>query len=145
MANILKEGERIEILVRDQSPEDLKNRNYYTFWGGLTGVIYRIYADGKAAVQVDNDALPDVVIKRHIQAQERMKKRWVDSLSDEARNRLTPEEKQFKLKYMILVDLGDLVASSRMPLPKEQQKRKSSADLDRAEAQYLNTPPEPTF
>lgn len=145
MAKTLTEGERIEIIVRDQSPEDIKNRSYYNFWGGLTGEIYRIYSDGKAAIQVDNDALPDVVLKRHIDAQDRMKKRWIDSLSDEARNRLSPEEKQFKLKYMILVDLGDLVASSRRPIPKEQTKRKSSADLDRAELQYMNTPPEQAF
>lgn len=145
MAKTLQEGERVEIIARDQTPEDIKNRSYYNFWGGLTGVIYRIYSDGKAAMHVDNDALPDVVIKRHTDAQDRMKKRWIDSLSDEARNRLSPEEKQFKLKYMILVDMGDLVASSRQPIPRDQTKRKSSADLDRQEAQYLNTPPEQAF
>jgi len=139
VASNFQEGQRVEIIVRDQTPDDIKNRSYYTFWGGLTGEIYRIYNDGKAAVHIDNDALPDVVIKRHTDAQDRMKKRWIDSLSDEARNRLTPEEKQFKLKYMVLVDLGDVVATTRRPLPKEQTKRKSLAELDKQEAQYLNS------
>lgn len=107
MAN-LKEGDRVQIVSREQTNGDIKERSYYPYMGGLIGTIYRLYNDGRAAVQVDLDSLPQTVLTRHTEAQERMKNRWIESLSEEARSRLTPEEREFHLNYVLLVRVDDL-------------------------------------
>jgi len=107
MAN-LKEGDRVQIIAREQTNSDIKERSYYPYMGGLRGTIYRLYTDGRAAVQVDLDSLPEAVLSRHTEAQERMKNRWIESLSEEARARLTPEEREFHLNYVLLVRVEDL-------------------------------------
>ncbi|GIV14927.1 MAG: hypothetical protein KatS3mg022_0362 [Armatimonadota bacterium] len=107
MANF-KEGDRVQIVSREQTNGDIKERAYYPYMGGLRGTIYRLYSDGRAAVQVDLDSLPEVVLTRHNEAQERMKNRWIESLSEEARSRLTPEEREFHLNYVLLVRVEDL-------------------------------------
>lgn len=107
MANF-REGDRVQIVTREQTNGDIKERTYYPYMGGLRGTIYRLYNDGRAAVQVDLDSLPDMVLSRHTEAQERMKNRWIESLSEEARSRLTPEEREFHLNYVLLVRVEDL-------------------------------------
>ncbi|MDW8103908.1 MAG: hypothetical protein RMK92_02750 [Armatimonadota bacterium] len=107
MAN-LKEGDRVQIVVREQTSSDVKERSYYPYMGGLRGTIYRLYSDGRAAVQIDLDSLPEAVLTRHTEVQERMKTRWIESLSEEARSRLTPEEREFHLNYVLLVRVEDL-------------------------------------
>ncbi|MGC8785242.1 MAG: hypothetical protein ACP5RN_12765 [Armatimonadota bacterium] len=107
MANF-KEGDRVQIVSREQTNGDIKERSYYPYMGGLRGTIYRLYSDGRAAVQVDLDSLPEEVLTRHTEAQERMKNRWIESLSEEARSRLTPEEREFHLNYVLLVRVDDL-------------------------------------
>lgn len=107
MANF-KEGDRVQIVTREQTNGDIKERAYYPYMGGLRGTIYRLYSDGRAAVQVDLDSLPETVLTRHTEAQERMKNRWIESLSEEARSRLTPEEREFHLNYVLLVRIEDL-------------------------------------
>ncbi len=107
MANF-KEGDRVQIVTREQTNGDIKERSYYPYMGGLRGTIYRLYQDGRAAVQIDLDSLPEVVLNRHTQTQERMKNRWIEGLSEEARSRLTPEEREFHLNYVLLVRVEDL-------------------------------------
>jgi hypothetical protein len=114
MANF-KEGDRVQIVSREQTNEDTKERAYYPYMGGLRGTIYRLYSDGRAAVQVDLDSLPEVVLTRHTEAQERMKNRWIESLSEEARSRLTPEEREFHLNYVLLVRVEDLQPEGKRP------------------------------
>ncbi len=112
MANF-KEGDRVQIIAREQKNDDIKERAYYPYMGGLRGTIYRLYSDGRAAVQVDLDSLPEAVLTRHTEAQERMKNRWIESLSEEARSRLTPEEREFHLNYVLLVRVEDLQPESK--------------------------------
>ena len=114
MANF-KEGDRVRIVSREQTSEDIKERAYYPYMGGLRGTIYRLYDDGRAAVQVELDSLPETVLTRHTEAQERMKNRWIESLSEEARSRLTPEEREFHLNYVLLVRLEDLQPEGKRP------------------------------
>lgn len=108
-----KEGDRVQIVTREQTNGDVKERSYYPFMGGLRGTIYRLYSDGRAAVQVDLESLPEMVLNRHVEAQERMKNRWIEGLSEEARSRLTPEEREFHLNYVLLVRLEDLQPEGR--------------------------------
>lgn len=112
MANF-KEGDCVQIVTREQTNGDVKGRSYYPFMGGLRGTIYRLYSDGRAAVQIDPDSLPETVLTRHVEAQERMKNRWIEGLSEEARSRLTPEEREFHLNYVLLVSLEDLQPKGR--------------------------------
>lgn len=128
MANF-KEGDRVQIVSREQTNGDIKERAYYPYMGGLKGTIYRLYSDGRAAVQIDLDSLPEVVLSRHSEAQERMKNRWIESLSEEARSRLTPEEREFHLNYVLLVRVEDLqpegkrtrATASAKPAPSESK------------------------
>ena len=47
---------------------------------------------------------------RHRAGSEAQRQKWLDGLSDEARNRLSAAEKQFSLRYTILVATSDLAA-----------------------------------
>lgn len=108
-----KEGDRVQIVAREQTNDDIKNRSYYPYMASLKGTIYRMYNDGRAAIQIDLDSLPEAVLSRHTEAQERMKNRWIESLSEEARSRLTPEEKEFHLNYVLLVRIEDLLPEGK--------------------------------
>jgi hypothetical protein len=140
MANF-KEGDRVRIVSREQTSEDIKERAYYPYMGGLRGTIYRLYSDGRAAVQVDLDSLPETVLTRHTEAQERMKNRWIESLSEEARSRLTPEEREFHLNYVLLVRLEDLQpegkrtrATSTAKITKPENKAATTRPVSRSAA-----------
>jgi hypothetical protein len=43
--------------------------------------------------------------------QEQMKNKWLDGLSEEGRNRLTPKEREFNLRYTVLVSVNDVKAA----------------------------------
>lgn len=135
MANF-KEGDRVQIVSREQTSSDLKERSYYPYMGGLRGTIYRLYSDGRAAVQVDLDSLPETVRTRHIEAQERMKTRWIESLSEEARSRLTPEEREFHLNYVLLVRVEDL-----QPEGKRTRSGKTTAPAEPSPSRDTLAPP----
>ena len=84
-----------------------------------------------------------------------MKTRWLEGLSEEGRGRLTEREKDFNLRYVILVAMSDLekvaapkappqpVGGSQGPAPAEHAStpeappRRTLADLDAAEEAEL--------
>lgn len=103
----LKAGDKIQVVVREVTTEDQKSGLYYSYFGGLTGTVDRIYDDGFVCVDVDLDSLRTETRERHLAMQETERKKWLDGLSSEARNRLTPEQKQLKLSYKILVSSKD--------------------------------------
>lgn len=163
MAN-MKEGDRVQIVARQQTSSDQKEKTYYPFMAGLRGTIYRLYQDGRASVLIDPDSLPEPIRARHSEAEERMKNRWLESLSEEARSRLTPEEKEFHLNYVLLVRLEDLQPETKrsrpskavqeqssspaanvkteeltLTSPSEAPKRKTLQDLERAEEEFLKS------
>ena len=102
-----KQGEYVRIVDREATPADAKNGTYYPYFGGLAGTVDRVY-DKEICIKVDPESLPKDVSKRHRDIQESIRRKWLDSLSGEARNRLTPEEKRFELAYTILVRSSDL-------------------------------------
>ena len=77
--------------------------------------------DKEVCVKVDPETLPEDVLKRHAEIQESIKRKWLDGLSGEARNRLTPEEKQFKLSYTMLVQAADLEKIKPGPKPSKKE------------------------
>ncbi len=104
----LKAGDRVQVVTRPVTSEDEKTQLYYEYFGGLIGTVERIYDDESVCVSIDLESLTDQMRERHLEMQENERKRWLDSLSDEMRNRLTAEQKQFKMNYNILVSKKDL-------------------------------------
>ena len=105
----LKPGESVVVIERDPTAEDTKSGLYYAHFGNLAGKVDRIYDDGTVCVDVSIDALPDGIRRRHEATQNAAKAKWLDSLSGEARARLTEVEKQFNLSYKILVSSKDVM------------------------------------
>jgi len=104
----IKAGDRVKVVSREVTSEDSKSGLYYSYFGGLTGSVDRIYDDGSVCVDVDLDSLSDEIRSRHLAMQETEQQRWLSSLSDEVRNRLTAEQRQLKMSYRILVSKNDL-------------------------------------
>lgn len=108
MAKGLTAGDSVRIVQRDQTPADLKSGLFYPHYSGMTGVIGKIYTDQTAAVTVDPESLPTTIRTRHEASTQTMRQKWLDGLSEEARNRLSSAEKKLTLRYSILVSLDDL-------------------------------------
>ena len=114
-----KEDDYVKIVDREVTPTDVKSGNYYPYFRGLAGVVDKIY-DNEVCLKVDLDTLPEKILKRHMEIQESMKRKWLNGLSGEARTRLTPEEKQFNLAYTILVQAVDLEKAKPGDKPKPE-------------------------
>ncbi len=123
----LSAGDRVEIKSREVTADDEKNGLYYSYFGGLTGAVDTVYDDGSVCIDVDLESLSQDARDRHLTMQELERKKWLDGLSGEARNRLTPEQKQLKLSYKILVGKND-VTVTKGGKPSGKGKSKSSAD-----------------
>ena len=65
-----------------------------------------------------------------------MRQKWLDNLSDEARNKLSAAEKKFSLRYSLLVSLSDL-SPNDLPPGDAQPARKSLSEHEEAEARHL--------
>ena len=108
MATTLKEGNQVTFADREATAEDAKSQLFYDFYRGLTGKILKVYPTDEIAVEIDQDSLPSEVSLRHREMQAAEMKKWLDGLSEEGRNRLTPKERDFKLRYSLLVSANDL-------------------------------------
>lgn len=117
----IKEGDRVRIVSRDPTPEDLKSNLYYAYFGGLTGLVRKIYNKTEAAIEVEPDSLPKDIRKRHDEIRDQMKTKWLDGLSEEGRAKLTERERDFLLRYVLLVNLADLERIDARPAAAERQ------------------------
>lgn len=146
MANTvkLKAGDRVVVASREQTASDIKSGLYYPHFAGMRGNILKLYGE-EASVLVDTDTLPGEVGNRHAAGEKAMRQRWLDGLSEEARNRMGAKEKNFHLNYSVLVSLADLAPDKSRPVtpvaagePEEAEaKRLSEKDLDAKEAAFL--------
>src|ERR1043166_1985376 len=107
MAKSFQEGDRVQIVDRPTTADDEKSGLYYPYFRGLTGTIQKIYATQEVAVEVETESLTETIAHRHLDVQENMKSKWLDGLSEEARNRLNEKERNFQLRYTVLVALKD--------------------------------------
>lgn len=141
-----KPGDGVTISTREVTPEDSKSGLYFEYFGGLVGKVDRVYDDGSVCIDVDIDSLSDDARKRHEAMENAERKRWLDGLSGEARNRLTDEQKQLKISYKILVSNKDLKPYNGGDKPKGKPALKAS-DSESAPAQSNSGPatePDPT-
>ena len=134
MSKTLATGDAVQVADREVSAPDAKSGLFYPHYRGLTGTLAKVYPDGTAAVTVTPESLPDEMRARHKAGSEAQRLKWLDGLSDEARNRLSAAEKQFSLRYTILVATSDLSAAGAAP---DAPERKRLTDLEDAEAQHL--------
>jgi len=128
-------GDTVVVASRPQTSADIASHLYYPHYAGLNGTILKVYGE-EAAVLVNRTSLPDPILTRHEKNEKHQRQRWLDSLSDEARNKLSAAEKQFALNYAILVSVKDLsigTAPDADPAPS----RKTAKELEDAEAQFL--------
>ena len=114
----IKTGDQVIVVKREVTAEDQKSGLYYAYFGGLTGRVDRVYPDGSVCVDVDLESLSEEARARHFAIQESEQQRWLESLSDDVRSRLTPEQKQLKMSYRILVAKEDLRLVSPDKSPK---------------------------
>ncbi len=101
------QGDTVVVATRDQTNADIKSGLYFGHYAGLTGSILKVYGE-EASVLVDRESLPGDVLVRHQDGETAMRRKWLDSLSEEGRGRLGEREKNFSLNYAVLVSVGDL-------------------------------------
>ncbi len=146
----LKEGDRVRIATREQSEDDVKSQMYFPHYAGMTGSVQKVYSKAEVAVEVEPESLTKEIRKRHDDVRDQMKTKWLDGLSEEGRNRLTEREKDFNLRYVILLDMGDLETAGPRPQPavkaaasvaavsaSEPPARKTLAEIEAAEEAEL--------
>ncbi len=145
-AEPLASGTPVRLADRDPGSADTKSGLFYPYYRGLTGTVTKDYSDGTVSLSVDADSLPEEIRKRHQAGTESMRTKWLEGLSDEARNKLSAAEKKFSLRYSILVGAEDLTVTGapaeRLPAPAahpvgDDAGRKTLSDYADAEAQHL--------
>ena len=136
MALKLTEGVTVRLADREAVAADAKSQLFYPHYSGLIGTVTKLYPDDTANVMVDLDTLPKEIRARHQTGTDAMRQKWLDGLSDEARNRLSAAEKKFALRYSLLAAVTDLTPIPT-PLPAEPS-RKSLTDIEAAETQHLD-------
>lgn len=160
-----KEGDRVQVRAREAQGKEAHEGRYAPHLANATGAILKVYSPQEIAVELDLDTLPEAIRQRHAEQQTRMHERWLNSLSEEARNRLTDDEKTFRLRYVALLAEDDLLplkvggaknaapkAASRRAKPEPAQPTKASRkvqpepesprrptpeELEKLEEQYL--------
>ena len=104
----ITEGATVRLADRETTAADGKSGLFYPYYRALSGTVAKVYADGTATVTIDTGSLPDEIRARHQTGTEAMRQKWLDGLSDEARNKLSAGEKKFSLRYSLLVGVADL-------------------------------------
>ena len=99
-----KDGDSVQVKVREVQGKEAFEGGYAPHLGGTRGTILKVYSPQEVAVDLDIDSLPESVRHRHAEQQSAMHEKWLNSLSEEARNRLTDEEKSFRLRYVVLLN-----------------------------------------
>jgi len=102
-----RKGDRVRISDRLATPQDLKSGLYFSHYRGLTGAVQKLFGE-EAAIEIDLESLPREILEGHIQTRNQMRDKWLAGLPDDQRRKLTPEQKQFDLRYVVLVGLQDV-------------------------------------
>ena len=152
------EGDRVQVVDREQTTDDVKSSLFYNHYRGLYGTVQKAYeATGEVAVTVDEQSLPEPIATRHSDVRLAMKTKWLEGLSEEARSRLSDAEKDFKLRYTILVAPTDLklfdaasvpkpvspepaaIGASAASIDEPAPHRKTAAEIEAEEEEYMRT------
>jgi hypothetical protein len=133
-----KAGDRVRLVTREQSAKDVRENTYFPHMAGLEGTVTKVYSPEEVCVVIDRETLPENNAGRHAEIETHLQERWLDSISQEARSKLSDEEKQFHLNYSLLVSETDLEPIKGKKASKsEKDERPRPADLDRSEEEFL--------
>jgi ribosomal protein L21E len=110
-----KAGDRVRIVSRDQTDADVKSGLYFVHYAGLTGTVLKVYGTQEVSVEIEIESLSRDIRKRHEDVRNQMKTKWLDGLSEEGRSKLTEREKDFLLRYVVLVTMADLEKAGTAP------------------------------
>jgi len=103
-----KEGDRVRVVTRAVTEEDRKKNRYFAHMGGLLGTVQNVYGPGEVAIKVDSASLSKISADVHRTAVERMREKFLGSISEEQKKQLTAEELNFNAHYVLLVQGSDL-------------------------------------
>ncbi|MFQ3610378.1 MAG: hypothetical protein SNJ72_02690 [Fimbriimonadales bacterium] len=117
-----KDGDRVRVKAREVQGKEAHEGRYAPHLANTIGTILKFYSPQEVAVDLDIDSLPESIRDRHAQQQSAMHEKWLGSLSEEARNRLTDEEKQFRLRYVVLLTESDLEPLKGAPTKRPTEK-----------------------
>ena len=103
-----KEGDRVRVKQREVTAEDRKSFRYYDHLAGLVGTVQNVYGADEIAVKTDVSTLSRVAKEVHTEAVKRMREKFLNSISEEQKGKMSSEEKNFDAHYMILARSEDL-------------------------------------
>lgn len=103
-----KEGDRVRVVSRPVTDEDRKKNRYFAHMGGLLGTVQNVYGPTEVAIKVDLASLSKVSFDVHRVAVERMREKFLGSVSEEQKKQLTADELNFNAHYVLLVQGTDL-------------------------------------
>ncbi|MEI8283295.1 MAG: hypothetical protein WCG75_12880 [Armatimonadota bacterium] len=104
----LSEGDRVRIKTREVTEDDRKTNRYFDHMAGLTGSVQNIYGEKEIAVRIEVECLSKQSRDVHKEATNRMRAKFMDTVSEVQRKELTKEELEFDTHFMLLVDSNDL-------------------------------------
>ena len=105
----LKQGDSVKIVDRAATAADMKAGLFYNHYRNLAGTVFKLFGNGEtqqAAIDVPLANLPAEMADRHLELTDKLRA----SLTAEARRGSGPGgENEFRLRYVVLVSIGDLV------------------------------------
>ena len=99
----------MRVVRRDVTEEDRKKNRYFEHMADQVGIIQNIYANDEIAIKIEQGSMTKITSDVHKTAGQRMRDKFVASVSDEQRKLLTAEELGFEPNYVLLVQGTDLV------------------------------------
>lgn len=103
-----KAGDKVRVVARDVSEEDRKRNRYFEHMAGLSGTVQNVYSDTEVAVKVDSESMSKITADVHRVGTQRMRDKFLGSISEEQKKTLTKEELEFDANYVLLVQASDL-------------------------------------
>lgn len=121
-----KPGDRVKVVERKATKEDMQTNSYYSHFANLTGTVTNFYNKDEVAVKIDSETFPPTLAEVHKEAVKRMRAKFLDSLSEEQRRKLSKEERSFEANYVLLLHSDDLIKGP--PAPKPQKPKAQDED-----------------
>ena len=108
MVSKWKEGQRVRVVTREVTPDDRKNNSYYEHMQGLVGEVQGVFSADEIAVLIESPTMTPVARDVQKEATKRMREKFIASLSEDAKGKLSQEELDFQAHYVLLVRGADL-------------------------------------
>lgn len=112
MAKKWAEGDRVRVVTRQVTDEDRKKNRYFQHMAGLVGTVQNVYEGNVVAVRIDQSTLSAVTADVHQRSTARMREKFLNDASEEAKKAMSKEELEFSAHFMQLVEGDDLEKAS---------------------------------